>query len=79
LLPENVHNPLARAIKLDEREETLDADLVVLATGLRPDDALYDACVRGQVAPEVHNLGDSFAAGRVFEAVKAGYRVGLAL
>ena len=79
LLPENVHNPLARAIKLDEREETLDADLVALATGLRPDDALYDACVRGQVAPEVHNLGDSFAAGRVFEAVKAGYRVGLAL
>jgi 2-enoate reductase len=79
LLPDNVHNPLAKPIKVDVREETLNADLVVLATGLKPDDSLYDACVREHVAPEVHNLGDSFAAGRVFEAVKAGYRVGLAL
>jgi 2-enoate reductase len=58
---------------------TLPADLVVLATGVVPDDSLYAACVRAQVAPEMHNIGDAFAAGRVFEAVKAGYAVGSAL
>ncbi len=79
LLPENVPNPLARPIKVDEREETLECDLVVLAVGMRPNDGLYQACVREQVAPEVHNLGDSFEPARVFEAVKAGYRVGLSL
>ncbi len=61
------------------REETLEAGPGGAAVGLKPDDALYEACVRERVAPEVHNLGDSFSVGRVFEAVKAGYRVGLAL
>jgi len=79
LLPENVKNPLARPIKVQEQEMTLPADLVVLATGVAPDDSLYDACVRAQAAPEVHKIGDAFAAGRVFEAVKAGYAVGSTL
>ncbi|MGB9594263.1 MAG: FAD-dependent oxidoreductase, partial [Anaerolineae bacterium] len=79
ILPENVPNPLARPIREELREETLEADLVVLAVGMKPDDSLYEACARERVSPEVHNLGDSFSVGRVFEAVKAGYRVGLAL
>jgi 2-enoate reductase len=79
LLPENVKNPLARKIKVEEREVELEADLVVLAVGLRPDDSLYEDCVRDRVAPEVHNIGDSFSVGRVFEATKAGYAVGLSL
>jgi len=79
ILPENVPNPLARPIREEWREETLAADLVVLAVGMKPDESLYEACVRERVAAEVHNLGDSFSVGRVFEAVKAGYRVGLAL
>jgi len=79
LLPENVKNPLARPIKVQEQEMTLPADLVVLATGVAPDDSLYEACVRAQAAPEVHKIGDAFAAGRVFEAVKAGYAVGSTL
>ncbi len=58
-LPENVKNPLARKIKVEEREVEMEADLVVLAVGLRPDDSLYEGCVRDAVAPEVHNIGDS--------------------
>lgn len=79
VLPENIKNPLARPLK--EAYETVDvqADLVVVAVGLAPADALYEACVREQVAPEVYNVGDSFAPGRVFEAVKAGYAVGCSL
>ena len=36
LLPANIRNPLARPIGVRETEETLAADLVVLATGLAP-------------------------------------------
>ena len=52
---------------------------MVLAVGLRPDDSLYEACVREAVASEVQNIGDSFSVGRVFEATKAGYAVGRGL
>jgi 2-enoate reductase len=76
ILPENVINPLAKRIKVDEQEMELEADLVILAVGLEPDDRLYDACVKERVAPEIHNIGDSFSVGRIFEATKAGYAVG---
>ena len=79
ILPENVKNPLARKIKVIDREIEREADLVVLAVGLLPDDSLYEACVRERVAPEVRNIGDSFCVGRIFEATKAGYAVGRAL
>ena len=79
LLPENVKNPLARPIKVKERKVSLEADLVVLATGVEPDDSLYETCLSKRIAPQVYNIGDSFAAGRVFEAVKAGYAVGRTL
>ncbi len=79
VLPENVKNPLAKKIKVDERDIEMEADLVVLASGLVPDDSLYDACLRECVAPEIHNIGDSFSVGRIFEATKAGYAVGRAL
>ena len=76
VLPENVKNPLARPIRVEEREVRLDADLVVLATGMAPDPSLYEACLREQVAPEVHNIGDALAPGTVAEAVKAGHAIG---
>ena len=79
LLPENVKNPLARKIKVKEAEMEIEADLVVLAVGLKPDDSLYEACVRERVAPDIRNIGDSFSVGRVFEATKAGYAIGIAL
>jgi 2-enoate reductase len=79
LLPENIENPFSKALGSETHEETLAADLVVIATGLKADNALYDACVREHAAPELRNLGDSFNPGRVFEAVKAGYAVGRTL
>jgi len=79
LLPENVKVPFAKKIKVREEESELEADLVVLATGFRPDDGLYEACLRDRVSPEVHNIGDSFCVGRIFEATKAGFATGSAL
>ncbi|MGD8626004.1 MAG: FAD-dependent oxidoreductase, partial [Anaerolineae bacterium] len=79
VLPENVENPLARPIRAEEREVAVDADLVVLATGLAPDTRLYNACLQAGVAPELHNIGDSFRPGRIFEATKAGHALGRAL
>jgi 2-enoate reductase len=79
VLPENVVNPLARPIRVQEEEVTVPADLVVLAVGMEADDGLYDACVRERVAPEIHNVGDSFTPARIFEATKAGHALGRAL
>jgi 2-enoate reductase len=79
ILPENVKNPLAPKLRIDERKETLPADLVVLAAGGVPDDALYFTALRERIAPELHNIGDSFSGGKVLEAVRAAYRLGLCL
>ena len=79
LLPENVKNPLARPLAVQEQEMSIEADLVVLAVGAKPDTGLYEACLAQRAAPEIHNIGDSFAVGRVFEAVKAGEAVARAL
>ena len=76
VLPDNVRNPLARPIRVQEEKAIIKADLVVLATGLRSDDTLYDSCVQAHVAPEIHAIGDAFSPGRIFEATKAGYAVG---
>jgi 2-enoate reductase len=72
----DISNPFARPIKEEIQEQTLTADLVVLAMGLRPGLAFYEACVSAQVAPEVIQLGDAFQIGRIFEAVKSGSLVG---
>ena len=79
VLPENVKNPLARPIREEIQDIFLPADLVVLATGFEPDDALYEACVTLHAAPELHNIGDAFAPGNIFAATKAGYAVGRSL
>ena len=79
VLPENVKNPLARPLRVREETAMLEADLVVLATGLRADDSLYQACLQAQVAPEIYAIGDAFAPGRILEATRAGYAVGRSL
>ncbi len=76
LLPENVTNPLARPIREELEMQALPAGLVVLATGLVPDQRLYEAFKAGSGAAELYRIGDAFQVGRVFEAVKAGYAVG---
>jgi 2-enoate reductase len=79
LVPENIPNPLARPIKEEIQEQNVPADCVVLAMGLRPNTALYDACLQANAAPEIRQIGDAFETGRVFEAVKAGFAVGRAI
>jgi 2-enoate reductase len=78
-LPENVPNPLAKKIGNNEKEITLPADLVIIATGIKPDDGLYEECLKINAAPEIHNIGDSFSSGKVFEAVKGGFAIGRSL
>ena len=75
LLPENIPNPLAPKLGPETREVTLDADLVVLAMGGRPDDAAYFEALVSNAAPEIYNIGDSFAGGRVLEANRAAFRL----
>jgi 2-enoate reductase len=76
LLPENIHNPFARAIKEEFQTQTIEADLVVLAMGLRSGREYFETCLTAHIAPEIIQLGDTFQIGRVFEAVKSGYLVG---
>jgi 2-enoate reductase len=77
ILPENIENPLAPKLKIEEKEEILPADLVVLAAGGLSDDSLYLAAQKERAAPELYNIGDGFSAGRVLEATRAAYRLGL--
>jgi len=73
ILPENIENPLAPKVGNDMKRVELDADLVVLAMGGKPDDAAYLEGQKQLVAPELYNIGDSFSAGRVLEACRAAY------
>ncbi|MCC6718565.1 MAG: hypothetical protein IT555_11840 [Acetobacteraceae bacterium] len=74
-----MHNPFARQPALVEQRMSLAADLVVFAIGLKSNDALHRACIEARTAPEIHNIGDSFRVGRVFDATKAGYATASAL
>jgi 2-enoate reductase len=76
VLPENIPNPLAGKIGVENKEIAIETDLVILAIGLKQDDGLYEACLKERIAPEIYNIGDSFSIGGVFEATKAGYAVG---
>ncbi|MHB8085646.1 MAG: FAD-dependent oxidoreductase, partial [Dehalococcoidia bacterium] len=79
VLPENIPNPLARKIAVENKDFEIETDLVILAIGLKQEDSLYEACLRERIAPEIHNIGDSFSIGGVFEATKAGYAMGSAI
>ena len=73
ILPKNIENPLAVKLGPEEQPMALGADLVVLAMGGRPDDALFYEAQRIHAAPELYNIGDSFASGKVLEATRAAY------
>ncbi|MBQ7602923.1 MAG: FAD-dependent oxidoreductase [Clostridia bacterium] len=74
LLPENISNPLAPKIKQKIERLTIPADLVVIAIGTRPNNALYNELVAQNVAPEIYNIGDSITPGKVWPATKSAYR-----
>ncbi len=76
ILPENVVNPLAPKIGDDWHEEVIASDLVVIACGGQADDSLFYELQQTHAAPELRNIGDGFAPGRVLEAVRAAYRLG---
>ena len=76
VLPENVENPLAPKIDNDWKPLELTCDLVIIACGGHPDDALFYKLQQTHAADELHNIGDGFAPGRVLEAVRAAYRLG---
>lgn len=76
ILPENVENPLAPKVGNDWHEENIASDLLVIACGERANDALFYELQKTHAAPELHNIGDGFAPGRILEAVRAAYRLG---
>ena len=76
ILPENVVNPLAPKVGDDWHEEVITSDLVVIACGGQADDSLFYELQQTHAAPELRNIGDGFAPGRVLEAVRAAYRLG---
>ena len=76
ILPENVVNPLAPKVGDDWHEEVIASDLVAIACGGQADDSLFYELQQTHAAPELRNIGDGFAPGRVLEAVRAAYRLG---
>ena len=79
ILPESVVNPLAKAIKDESVDEFIPADLVIMAAGGRPNEALFLDLQKKFAEKEVYNLGDSFKGGKIFEATKSGYALALSL
>ena len=76
ILPENVVNPLAPKVGDDWHEDVIASELVVIACGGQADDSLFYELQQTHAAPELRNIGDGFAPGRVLEAVRAAYRLG---
>ena len=62
----------------EEYIEQLPADLVVMAIGNRGDDRPFLSAQQEMVAPEVHNIGDSYNTqkpGNMWQATKAAYNL----
>jgi 2-enoate reductase len=75
ILPKNVKNPLAKKPGPENRDETLEADLVVYAMGGRADMAPFLDAQANHAAQEIYNIGDSFSGGKVLEATRAAYNL----
>ena len=55
------------------------ADTVLLATGLKPNTALYETFKAAEAAPEVHLIGDPQAAMHAIDSVSKAFRLALAM
>ena len=73
ILPENIENPFAPKLGSATRDESLPADIVVLAMGGKPDDSLFFKAQQSNAAAELYNIGDSFNGARVLEATRSAY------
>lgn len=63
----------------NEMLESVPADTVLLATGLRPNYHLYEQLKAADVAPEVHLIGDPDAAMHAIESVTKAFRLAVAV
>ncbi len=77
VLPENVENPFAKKIKGKKETIHLDCDLVVLALGGYSDTTLFAKLQELHLSKEIYNIADSFSPGRVLEANRAAYNLGI--
>ncbi len=75
VLPENIHNPLAKKIKSLPKAVEIDADLVILAAGTKSNNELFAKLIEINAAPILYNIGDSNKPGKVFTAVKSAFNV----
>jgi len=74
ILPENISNPLAKKVGCEYKEVTVKCDMVVLASGNRPNCKLYYDILDAHIAKEVYNIGDSNVCGQMHAAIKSAYR-----
>jgi len=75
VLPENIHNPLAKKVKRLSKVVNIDADLVILAAGTISNNELFKSIQEINAAPLIYNVGDSNICGKVFTAVKTAFNV----
>lgn len=59
-------------------KKSLPVDILVLSTGVRPNDALYSALIASGV-PNVYKVGDANVTGKIVKAVQNGSKFALAL
>lgn len=72
ILPENIKNPLAPKMKVEEVEKLIEADIFVMAIGNKPENQMFYQAQMEMIAPEIYNIGDSLKNGKVLEATRAG-------
>ncbi len=80
IIPKNIENPLAPKMTNEEYIEQYDADLVVMAIGAKGDDRPFLSAQAEMVAPEVHNIGDSYNTekpGNMWQCTKAAYNLAI--
>ena len=80
IIPKNISNPLAPKMTHEEYIEQIPADLVVMAIGNRGDDRPFLEAQMAHVAPEIHNIGDSYNTqkpGNIWQATKAAYNLAI--
>jgi 2,4-dienoyl-CoA reductase (NADPH2) len=61
------------------KTQTLPADTVLIAGGLQPDLALYEALRSAGVAPQVHAVGEPELASHAIHTIKAAFRVAMSI
>ena len=80
IIPKNIENPLAPKMTNEEYIEQYDADLIVMAIGAKGDDRPFLSAQAAMVAPEVHNIGDSYNTekpGNMWQCTKAAYNLAI--